>query len=86
MTIPEGHVLYIESTPFFLIMMLRPHEDVPGNYITGRAWYWSVYSIEGDQIGYGYVNSAETCRSSARRSAKRWVKDHLPVKAVVKLV
>ena len=76
MTIPDGIVLLIEGHIFFMIEMLRPAEDVPGDYINGKAWYWKVYAMDGHLISYGEVKHRESCRSGAKRAAKRWLLRH----------
>jgi hypothetical protein len=74
MTIPDGYIIFVGGHPFFLIEMLRPKEDVPGNYIEGRAWYWKLVALDGTTVSYGYVKDHCTCKSSAKRAAKSWLK------------
>lgn len=74
MTIPDGYVIFVEGYLFFLIEMLRPKEDVPGNYIEGKAWHWSLWSQNGAKISWGYVKNRGTCKSSAKRAARSWLK------------
>jgi len=76
MTIPDGYVIFVQGHPFFLIEMLRPKEDVPGDYLTGKAWYWKVVARDGTEIGYGYVKNRRSCKSGAKRAAERWLKNN----------
>jgi len=74
MTIPDGYVIFVQGHPFFLIEMLRPKEDVPGDYLEGKAWYWKVVALNGEEISYGSCKHRRSCKGSAKRAAARWLK------------
>jgi len=73
MTIPDGYVISVRGHFFFLIEMLRPKEDVPGDYLNGKVWYWKLVARDGTEVSYGYVKHRRNCKGGARRAASRWL-------------
>lgn len=75
MTIPDGYVLELGGHKFFWIEMLRPQEDVPGDYLTGKAWLWKAYDETGHQLGgAGFVKDRASCKRGVKRAAARWLR------------